>query len=258
MSTSPRLELAARRGLTRVGALALPLAALVGCAAQRNDSLADFERLPAVQLSGPSAEADFVATAALDPLAASTARSAVQEEAGALHGLYFFAGGGWSSLDESLSNDSNFDGSVDDSDTAIDAGFGYRLHEFVALEASWCDAGEFSYDGTDTGSSNLVNGTLQVAGIELSALGRYRFAERFEAQARLGAFFWESDAEDVVDDGKGVTKTDNDDSGIDLLYGLGLQADLTEHIGVRAEWRRLADAGGDDIDAFLLHILYIL
>jgi hypothetical protein len=233
----------------QAAACAAALVAIVGCAAPRSLLLAPNDPAPSVAGSGPSVDLDYSAAPAVN--------IARQEPASALHGLYFFVGGGSSNFGASGPQNATFNGTVDDTDSVFEAGVGFAVLDFLALEAGYCDPGKLTYDGTSSGGD--ITGSIDVDGFEVAAVGRYPLGPSVDAEARLGAFFWDGTETEHQDDGKGgITDSSSDDDGVDLLYGLGLRAGLTPNIGGRIEWVHVADVGADGLDSFIVQIIYSL
>jgi uncharacterized repeat protein (TIGR01451 family) len=147
------------------------------------------------------------------------------------------AGRGWNIIDPS----------VDDSDTAWKLYGGFSFNRVVALEAAWVDLGEVS---TRFGASvppnqvdTILGDTLAVhpalgQGAVLSAVFRWEAVpERFSLYARTGLFAWSADIDvDVVSGATGSVS--GDDSGVDLMYGLGLEWRLNPRWSLTGEWER--------------------
>ncbi len=93
---------------------------------------------------------------------------------------------------------------------------GYEFTPHFGLELGYADLGDFSYPG----------GAIKATGYYLDAVGKFEFAPRWSALARLGAF-----------QGK-IQGAGTSERGTAPKYGLGLQYDLTPNAAIRTEYER--------------------
>jgi OmpA-OmpF porin, OOP family len=122
----------------------------------------------------------------------------------------------------------------DDEDTGMKIFGGFKFNPNVGLEASWVDLGEVSASvpgGTATG---------EVDGFGLAVVGMIPLNEKFGLFGKVGAYMWDST---VSAPGFGSVS----DDGTDIMFGGGVNWNLTTRFGLRAEWERF-DIDGDNID----------
>src|SRR5712691_4332545 len=113
---------------------------------------------------------------------------------------------------------------------------GYQINRNFAAELGYHDFGRVTLSGP--GSANIKANAAELVG-----LGTYPFANRFSVYGKLGAYHAESKASaSIAGLGSGSLK----DRNTDLTFGLGAQYDVTREAGVRAEWQRYKNVGGDD------------
>lgn len=134
---------------------------------------------------------------------------------------------------------------------------GWRLSEHLALEGGYMDLGDVKYrehsDGVFFAPDPPEQGSLQknidsgTSGIQLSALGILPLSYRWELYARGGALIANS-TEDVfvIDDLGTPGRIRVNQSGFDLLAGVGISFSLVDIYNVRLEYQRVFDAGEDE------------
>jgi hypothetical protein len=113
---------------------------------------------------------------------------------------------------------------------------GKRYSESIAFEFGYLDLGGFESDPEES-----FDASVDISGIELSALGLAKVGESVEFFGKAGFYIWEGD-EDI--DGTKV-----EDSDISLLLGLGLNFPIGATFGARAEYVNYFDIGDEDSDA---------
>ncbi len=148
----------------------------------------------------------------------------------------------------------------DDKNTAFKLLGGYQFNRNFALEAGYFDLGQFGYQATTTPAGTL-NGRIKLRGVNLDAVGILPVTEKFSAFGRLGVQY--AQAQDNFNStGAVATPTNPNPSQRALNYktGVGLQYDLTQSLGMRAEAERyrINDAVGNkgDINMFSLGLVY--
>jgi VCBS repeat-containing protein len=143
--------------------------------------------------------------------------------------------------------------SVDSERLAWGMGVGYRFSDRWSVEAGYLDLGEvdleFDASAADTNLAQVH--PLSAQGATISGSYRMRLSDRVTAHAQLGAYVWMSDYTTRTD---GVKVDTDEDSGIDLLWGVGVGYALssawslelrkiefddepTQVIGLQAQWR---------------------
>jgi len=158
--------------------------------------------------------------------------------------------------------------SSDDSRTAWQLYFGYNYTPSWGVEVAYVDLGDVStrFTGTATdidaflaASSDIHPNTAQ--GLQLSGVYHYplKFLPQLQAEARLGAFAWQSKYTL-----NGVTSSRSvDERGTDITYGLGLSLGLDQirwmppGFSATLNWDRTG-VDGEPIDLLTLGLRYQL
>ena len=143
----------------------------------------------------------------------------------------------------------------DDRDTGFKVFGGYQFNRHFALEGGYFNLGEFGYTATTTPAGTLT-GDIKLQGVNLDLLGIVPFTEKLSAFARVGVIH--AEAKDTFTGTGLVLVTDPSPSTRDTNYkfGVGLQYDFTEKVGMRieAERYRIDDAVGNQGDVDLASI----
>ena len=153
---------------------------------------------------------------------------------------------GQSDIDEDITAGLITSGSTDSKDTAFKLFGGYMFNRHFGVEAAYVDLGEASYSGDFVGAP-VTGGKVETSGFGVSALGSYPVTEQFSIFGKIGIFFWEAEASDTTGGIPFSAKTD----GTDVSFGVGVNFNFTQNLGVRAEWERFAL---DEVDADLISI----
>jgi OOP family OmpA-OmpF porin len=126
---------------------------------------------------------------------------------------------------------------TDEQNTADKLFIGYKFNKNFALEAGHFDLGEFSYT-TTTVPAGTLNGKAAFSGWNLDAVGILPVADKLSVFGRLGLQYTESKdnfsgtgAVTVVDSNPGKREPN-------YKYGVGVQYDVTDSLGLRAEAER--------------------
>jgi len=136
---------------------------------------------------------------------------------------------------------------------------GYQFNKYFALEGGYLDLGKFGFTATTVPPGSL-NGTIKIRGLNLDAVGILPITEKFSAFGRVGLLY--AQARDSFTGSGYVNVLDPNPSNrsINYKFGLGLQYDFTESVGMRveAERYRINDAVGNkgDIDLVSVGLLY--
>jgi OOP family OmpA-OmpF porin len=148
----------------------------------------------------------------------------------------------------------------DDKNTAFKLLGGYQFNRNFALEAGYFDLGQFGYQATTTPAGTL-NGRIKLRGVNLDAVGILPVTEKFSAFGRLGVQY--AQAQDNFNSTGAVptpTNPNPNQTALNYKTGVGLQYDLTQSLGMRAEAERyrINDAVGNkgDINMFSLGLVY--
>lgn len=148
----------------------------------------------------------------------------------------------------------------DERNTAFKLLGGYQFNKNFALEAGYFDLGQFGYQAT-TAPAGTLNGQIKLRGVNLDAVGILPVTEKFSAFGRLGLQYAQAQ-DNFTSTGAVATPTNPNPSQTALNYktGVGLQYDLTQSLGMRAEAERyrINDAVGNkgDITMFSLGLVY--
>lgn len=148
--------------------------------------------------------------------------------------------------------------SVDDNDIGWKLFGGYQFTRNWGLEVFYADLGDGSASFTATAPfAGTLNISTDASGFGAAATGTYPINNQFGVHAKLGVFRWDVDAQAaaVV---AGVTATASaDDTGTDLMFGVGASYNFNQNSSVRIEWERFNDVGDDlDVDLFSGSFLY--
>src|SRR5437016_7600454 len=128
--------------------------------------------------------------------------------------------------------------SCDKKDTAFRILGGYQINRNFAAELGYQDLGKVTL------SAPGVSFNIKANVWELVGVGAYPFANQFSGYGKLGAYHGESKASAAVAGfGSGSLKETN----TDLTFGLGVQYDVSRELGVRGEWQRYKNIGGDNV-----------
>jgi len=145
-------------------------------------------------------------------------------------------------------------GDIDDRDfDGDDVGYklfaGYRVNNWLAVEASWNDFGTPD-DATEIGNVPIET-EFETDGFDASLLGILPVGEYFDVFAKAGYFIW--DVESRSQSG-GIAELVKD-SGEDFTYGVGVQWNPGS-FGVRAEYQVYDIEGIDDVWFLSLNALF--
>ncbi|WP_126452971.1 outer membrane beta-barrel protein [Sulfuriflexus mobilis] len=139
---------------------------------------------------------------------------------------------------------------IEDTDTGYKAFVGWQFHKNFAVELGYVDLGTYDIDTIITAPvSATFNGDADVDGYSLSLVGSYPATDNFSVIGRLGAYFWDVNSQGTASVGATAVNLNGDDSGTDIVLGVGAQYDFNKTIGIRAEYEVYKDVGDeDDID----------
>lgn len=133
---------------------------------------------------------------------------------------------------------------LDNSSTGWKLFAGKQLHENLAVELAYTKLGAFSMDATVTGGIGIGPG-IEYAEVKpecwsLSALGILPLGNSFSLLGKAGICRWDdrSRAYEVVAGVPIFYPNGAYSTGVDLTFGLGAKYDVTNNLGVRAEWER--------------------
>lgn len=147
-------------------------------------------------------------------------------------GFYAGAGVGQSYVDER---------NYDDEDTAFSVFGGYQFNRYFGLEAGYADFGKLEPRGTGA--------ELEASSVYLTAVGTLPITDSFSAYAKAGFQRWDLDTSIPTVVGN------DDDSGTDPTYGVGVQYRFTDHLALRGEYSRF-EVEDTDLDLAQLQVRY--
>jgi len=140
---------------------------------------------------------------------------------------------------------------------------GYRFTEYLSAEVSYADLGDTQATFVSTApSATTVNMSVDVSAFAASIVGMYPMNRDMGVFVKLGGAYSMVDgsAPGAV---SGITReTPADDDGFNMLFGLGGQYHLSEHLGLRLEWNHYNDVGDadsgteGDINVFAGSVMY--
>lgn len=138
--------------------------------------------------------------------------------------------------------------SCDEKDTAWRILGGYQFTPNIAAEVGYHNFGKTS------ASSGGVSASVKANAWELVGVGMFPIATQFGIYGKLGGYHGEA----TLDSNVGVSGKDTNNG---WTFGGGLQWDVMPQLGLRGEWQRYRDLGGDnagkgDIDVFSIGALW--
>lgn len=144
----------------------------------------------------------------------------------------------------------------DDRDTAYKIFGGYRYNKNFALEGGYFNLGQLGYTATTVPTGTLT-GETSISGLNLDLVGSHPFSNQFSAFGRFGLSY--AQTEDTFNKTGVVPVPANpnpDKNALRYKFGVGLQYDFTEALGMRAEVERyrINDAVGNNADIDLVSI----
>ncbi len=173
--------------------------------------------------------------------------------------------------------------SVDDSDTGLNLGIGYKVNKYFSIEGGYMNLGTVLSANTpsltiaNAGSDTIDNVPVSwAAGTTLSAdagidvdcwtlggLFHLPVTDDFSAYLKAGVYFWDAEASfngnisagSVTYDGTtyagSYTLWSGSEDGTDAYYGIGAQYDINDKFGIRADYTMMevdTSIGSADLD----------
>jgi OOP family OmpA-OmpF porin len=135
-----------------------------------------------------------------------------------------------------------------DSDVGWKIFAGYRVDEFLALEAGYVDLGKFKTSGTGVFlglAGTTIDATFHPTGFSFDAVGTLPVGNGFGLLGRIGVFRWTLYAPFTTSGGFG-TSSRAKPSGYNLDFGVGGKFDFTENMGARIEFQQFRRIGDND------------
>jgi hypothetical protein len=137
---------------------------------------------------------------------------------------------------------------LDDSDTAWQAFVGWRLNPYISLQAAYIDFGRPEDDISTGGSSGDY--TAELSGFAPSIVGTLPLGP-VELSAKLGYYIYDLELTGDIDDPTDPD-FDSDDSGEDLMYGVGVGVTFLERLHAKLEYEKIDLEIAEDSNAFWL------
>ena len=139
------------------------------------------------------------------------------------------------------------DASTNDTDTAWKVYGGLEVTDYFAVELGFVELGEvgtrYSASIPPNDIDSLLGDTFEVhpylgKGWVAAGVFNWPFSnDQFAFLAKAGVFAWEADIDVWVDSG-GTGSVSGDDSGTDMMYGIGVEWRLDPNWSITAEWER--------------------
>jgi OOP family OmpA-OmpF porin len=155
-------------------------------------------------------------------------------------GIYIGASAGSTNFDSDIATGLITSGTVDKSSSGYKLFLGYEFSEHFGAEIAYVDLGNASYSGSYFGLP-VTGGTVEVWGLNLSAVGTLPLNSTFALFGKVGLFAWEAKSKDTTG---GVPFSDVV-SGGDFSFGAGLRIRFTKNLSAHAEWERFGLTGYD-------------
>jgi len=135
---------------------------------------------------------------------------------------------------------------LDDGDTAWQAFVGWRLNPYISLQVAYIDFGGPEDDFSTGGSSG--NYRAELNGFAPSIIGHLPLGP-VELSATLGYYIYDLDITANLDDLGGDVFQSND-SGEDVMYGVGIGMTFFERLNAKLEYQKIDLENVDDANAF--------
>jgi len=132
---------------------------------------------------------------------------------------------------------------------------GYQFNKNFALEGGYFDLGKFGYAAT-TAPTGGMNGSIQIKGVNVDAVGILPFEGKFSIFGRLGLNYAQSRDSFNSTGGVVTTESNANSNSVNLKAGVGVQYNFLDSVALRGEWERyrINDAVGARGDIDLLSI----
>ena len=132
--------------------------------------------------------------------------------------------------------------SSDTGHTAFDINAGYRFNRNWGVEAAYTHFGEFNFNSTT--ATDTLGGTYKANALSLAGLGYLPLTPNWSVYGKAGLARTSADLD--VSSASGTTAVSNQShSGTSLLFGAGLQYDISSTYYAKAGWDHFNSVGGD-------------
>lgn len=154
--------------------------------------------------------------------------------------------------------------SCDDKDTAWRLFAGYQFNRNLAIEAGYADLGKSTASATEfvPGIGTIrADAKFEASAWDLAAVGILPLASQFSIYGKLGIYYGEVKASGTGTAGALVVPVSAKDTTTDLTFAFGAGFDITRNFGLRAEYQKYKDMGGNDtgksdVDVLSIGVLY--
>lgn len=136
---------------------------------------------------------------------------------------------------------------LDDSGLSWKLFGGYQFDDFFSAELAYADLGdsEATFVATAPTAATINIGT-QAGVVSASVVSIYPLNSDLDIFGRLGATYWDVNGIAVAAVGGATVGANADDAGVGYLFGLGVQYNFTQEIGLRLEWENYHGVGNED------------
>lgn len=140
--------------------------------------------------------------------------------------------------------------SADDSDSGLRISGGYQFNKNLSAVVSFTDLGQFSYNGSGSNGTNIVDYQVSTDTFGVAVGGEYAYPlmdNKLVPYARAGILMWSSESELTATSSiNGRIHGSQSNDGIDAAFGLGANYFFNNYIGVGLGWDRykISDAFG--------------
>ncbi len=141
----------------------------------------------------------------------------------------------------------------DDSDTAFHVFVGWRPLEYLAVTVGYADLGELSvagrYDDGGEGGGNIgYTDDIEATAIDVSVLGILPFSmlfgdEGFLSRISVFAQLGVARADQDITYREGTGEWNGSDDSTNVVYGVGVNVNVTDNLGVHARYWDYGDIG---------------
>ncbi len=158
----------------------------------------------------------------------------------------WYAGGGFTLSDTDVSESDNIYGEYKNGsgDTGFVIDAGYRFNDFIAVELGYLDAGTPRWNDDviflpEFQGAFSTDVALDISAYQASGLLILPFLKRWEAYFKFGLSYWDAESDQILTPvgGGGVITRNLDDSGTDVLVGVGVGASFWKHVHMRFEYQ---------------------
>ena len=126
---------------------------------------------------------------------------------------------------------------TDDNGLVYSVYAGYEFSPYIAIEAGWTsfEALEIKFNAGSCTDGSTAHRELSIWSVYAAAVGRPPIdTGRFRPFGKAGMYRWKSEDKSTCSSGGFNSKVKKD--GVKPLVGAGVDVELTERVGLRAEW----------------------